>query len=247
MPQDFDASSMPTAKVEGFASSFLTGKPLSLADITIFETKEKFKTDQNGRFGPFSYPVGKNITLILEKPGFRTTQSATITVPPDGLTGKHNEISFQVPSYIAFSLFSIAMGVKVDENACQVTATVTDYKKTMDDIPQGKAGVKVVLTPDVNIKPFYFGIFNAGPLKHKTNPFQRNLTCTSLDGGIGFLNVPPSDEPYTLTAISEDGTEFSKVRFTAMKGAFINISPPPWAQCIKRRTNRSDGRNRAKI
>lgn len=217
--------SQETAPVSGFARSFLTYEPIPDAKITILETGKEFNTDGNGRFGPFQYPVGEDITLILEKKGFHTTQSATLTVPPEGLTGIHHEISFQVPSDFAYKLFEYTLWVKVDENACQITAALTAHKKTMADIPQGEPGAVGKLTPEVNIKPFYFGIFESGPLKDKTNPLQHNLTSSSFDGGIGYLNLPPRDEPYKLTAVKA-GVTFNEVKFKARKGAFINISPP---------------------
>lgn len=220
-----------TAPVSGFARSFLTYNTIPNAKITILENGVQFNTDSDGRFGPFQYTVGKPITLVLEKQGFHTTQSATITVPPEGLNDPLHEISFQVPSDFAFNLFRYALGVTLDENACQVTAAITAHHKTMADIPQGEADAKAVLTPDANVKPFYFGIFKRGPLKDKTNPLQHHLTASSLDGGVGYLNLPPRDEPYTLTAVKA-GVTFNEVKFIARKGMFINISPPqgPMAQ-----------------
>ena len=214
-----------TAPVSGFARSFLTSNPISDATITILENGYQFTTDNNGRFGPFQWPVGESITLILEKKGYQTTQTATIVVPPEGLDKPLANISFQVPSNFAVTLFSYAMWVTIDKNACQVTATITAHNKTLDDIPQGEPGAVAILSPDPQVKPFYFSIFENGPLKDKTNPFNHTLIETSDDGGVAFVNVPPSDHPYTLLAVKA-GVTFSEVKFIARKGAFINLSPP---------------------
>lgn len=216
---------LQTAPVSGFARSFLSWAPLQDATITILEKGTQLKTDSNGLFGPFQWPVGEPLTLVLEKEGYQTTQTATITVPPEGLNEPFHNISFQVPSDFAVSLFTYAMGVSVDKNACTIAATITAFNKTMLDVPQGEADAKAVLSPSSEVKPFYFGIFESGLFKHKTNPFNRNLTETSMDGGVIYINIPPRDEPYTLTAVKE-GVCFNQVTFFARRGVFVNLSPP---------------------
>src|SRR5579864_9371731 len=87
-----------TAPVSGFARSFIMGSIISNATVTILETGQKLKTDSKGHFGPIQYPIGKPITLTIEKWEYKTTQTATVIVPPEGLTGPYNNITFQVPS-----------------------------------------------------------------------------------------------------------------------------------------------------
>lgn len=240
LPRKFRGKSLiKTAPVSGFARSFLTGKPISNATITIFENGKKLNTDINGQFGPIQWPVGKPITMILEKKGYWPTQTATIVVPPEGLNTPLTNISFQVPSDFAIILFSYAMGVSIDQNACTVAATITAHHKTMDDIPQGEPDAKAVLSPDPKVTPFYFGLFNNRPLKHKTNPLDHSLTNTSSDGGVAFINIPPRAEPYTLTA-EKRGVIFNQVKFIARKGVFINLSPPqgPMVQSKQKKKSR---------
>ena len=216
----------PTAPVTGFAKSFMSSEPIADATITVLESGQQYKTNTDGRFGPIKWPIGSPITLVFEKEGYHKTQSATVIVPAEGLTGPLREISFQVPSHFAFAFMVKATGVTIDPKACQVTGTVTAFEKHLGHLPHGEAGVTVTLTPDTGIKPFYFGIFHWFPLKHKTNPFLRHLTETSADGGFGFLNVPPSEIPYTVTA-KKEGIIFSTATFIANKeGTFINLSPP---------------------
>ena len=219
------ANTVETAPVSGFARSFLLGKHLANATVTVLETGLKLATDKDGHFGPFQYPVGEPITLEFEKWGYKTTQSATIIMPAEGLTGPFNNVTFQVPSVETYYLFSYLIGASIDKNSCHLTSTITAYHKILDDAPQGVEGAIAQITPAVDQRPFYFGIYESGPLKGKTNPFTRGLKKSSEDGGIAFFNLPPRDEPYVISA-SKDGVHFSEATFRCRKGAFINISPP---------------------
>lgn len=211
--------------VSGFARSFIMGANITDAAITVIETGQRLRTDARGHFGPIYYPVGKPITLLLEKWGYKTTQSATIIVPPEGLDGPYNNITFQVPSVESYYLLASIVGANIDDNSCHIAATITAYHKTMDDEPQGEANAILALTPEIYSPVFYFDIFKSGPLKGKTNPFTKGLTQTTDDGGILIFNLPPRDELYTLSAIKQN-IAFSRVYFRCIKGAFINISPP---------------------
>ncbi len=223
------------AKVSGVALSFVSTWPISGGRITAIEDKKlELYTDSSGKFGPFEWPVGEPITLVFEKPGslwsgYKTTQSATLIVPPEGINDDDylKNIAFQVPSNLACKFLSWAMGVTEDTQACQIAATITPPNTTMDDIPQGVADVKVTLSPNVNIKPFYFGIF---PIIHKTNPFIRTLEATSLDGGVAFLNVPEGE--YNLEA-KKNGVTFSTTKIKARKGVLVNACPPNGPTMLK--------------
>lgn len=219
------ASLVDSAPVSGFARSFLSGEVIPDATITVLESGLTLKTDKDGRFGPFYHPIGQRLTLEISKSGYVTTQSATVTVPKDGLIGPYDNITFQVPSTYVFYVLSKTVGANLDDNNCHVTATVTAYHKTMDDIPQGEKGAVVMLEPFTKQKAFYFDIFTSGPLKGKTYPFPTGLTVTSDDGGVAFFNVMPSEKPYRMIAVKA-GVQFSDAEFTCQKGKFINISPP---------------------
>jgi hypothetical protein len=213
------------ALVSGFARSFISDKPIGGASITVLETGAKLTTDQEGHFGPFAYPVGKPLTLELEKFGYRTTQSATVIVPPEGLTGHLNNMTFQVPSVESYYLLATVIGAEEDPESCHLATTITAFHKTMEDCPQGEAGATISISPYTHEAPFYFDIFKQGPLKDKTNPFAKGLSQTSDDGGVLLFNLPPREKPYVITA-RKNGKTFSQAQFICRKGAFINISPP---------------------
>jgi hypothetical protein len=52
---------------------------------------------------------------------------------------------------------------------------------------------------------------------------DRSLTETSVDGGAGFLNVPPGD--YLLRG-SKDGMDFTVPWVKCRAGWFVNAAPP---------------------
>ncbi|RUR05551.1 carboxypeptidase-like regulatory domain-containing protein [Legionella sp. km772] len=224
--------------VSGFARSFISGEPISGATISSLENDNlKLITDSKGQFGPFEWPIGQELTLVCEKSGsfwsgYKTTQTPTFLVPPEGINNSDRlkNISFQVPSNMAYKLLSVAMGISEDPDCCQIAATITPPNKTMDDIPQGVEGVKAILSPQVKSPAFYFGMF---PVVHKTNPFIRGLKTTSLDGGVAFTNVPPGT--YTLTA-EKDATSFSTITIKARKGVVVNASPPNGPTMIEERS-----------
>jgi len=215
----------PLAPVSGFARDFISGKPVSRATITILETKQQLTTDRHGRFGPFLYPVGQALTLEFKKWGYKTTQSGTLINPAEGLTKPNTNITFQIPSLFTFYLFKIIIGEHFKSGDCHVVTTVTAPQKTLDDLVQGEENATIKITPLINEKPFYFDIFKNGPLKNRTDPFNKTLTVTTRDGGVAFVNVPASANPYTITA-TKKGKTFTSAKFICHPNSFINISPP---------------------
>ena len=85
--QHVDANEL-TAPVSGFARSFLFGLPISSATITVLETGQQLTTDSDGKFGPFLYPVGRPITLILESLIYK--QSIQHSIQDEGLRDGRN-------------------------------------------------------------------------------------------------------------------------------------------------------------
>jgi hypothetical protein len=220
-----------TAPVTGFARDFKTINPISDAKITILENGEQITTDKNGHFGPIQWPIGKPLTMVIEKPGYRTTQSATVIVPPGGLTTPYNNITLQPIDLLTFYLFEFAMGKTLNEEDCHVATTITAYHKILGDLPQGESHSIAQLSPATNETPHYFGVFTSGPMKDYPNPFVRGLTETSVDGGLVYANLEPRDTPYTISAFKPN-ISFTQAQFICRKGMFINLSPPTGPSAI---------------
>ncbi len=215
--------------VFGFARSFASGLAICDAKIIILEDETlQHQTDHEGKFGPIMWEVGMPITLRLEKPGtwwsgYHTTQTATLIVPPEGINNPNYllNVSFQVPSKMAFSFISWGMGMAANPETGQIAVTVTPPNITLDHIPQGEPDVEVSLEPNPGVRPFYLGLF---PGIHKTKFWGcRELRTTTHDGGVIFPNVPPGD--YTLTA--KKGEKVSDtIKVTVHPGVIVNASPP---------------------
>ena len=80
----------------------------------------------------------------------------------------------------------------------------------------GEAGCTVTIEPPLPAwhGPVYF--------TEQTLP-NRDLTETTKDGGILYVNVPPGE--YTVTA-HKDGLEFRKIRMKVVAGCVTNAPPP---------------------
>ncbi len=213
------------ATVTGDTERVLASRqPIPEVDLTILETGETFKSDKDGKF-TLNYPVGETITLVASKPWFRTIQTATIKVPPEGLTGPHHSIGIEMFDQTTFLFLAMVMGKFIDESKCHVFTMISAYNKTLDDLPQGEADATVELIPATSETPYYFDIFKDGPFKDYINPFTWGLTKTTAAGDVVFANVEPSDIPYTVKA-SKAGVIFSEAQFICQKGMFIELNTP---------------------
>jgi hypothetical protein len=215
----------PQAPVSGFAREFVSSHPIPDATVVVLETGQEFHTDQAGKYS-FTYPVGARLTLQLLKAGFEPTQTDTVTVPAGGLTGAHDNITFQALFVPEYELLQSIIGMHPEPGTCHVATTIAARGKTMDDDPQGEPAARMVLSPATTARVFYFSVFkDRGPLADKTNPFVRTLDASSLDGGAVVFNLPPRDEPYTLSA-EKAGLRFSQAKIWCRPDSFINVSPP---------------------
>lgn len=125
-----------------------------------------------------------------------------------------------------YDLLKVALGVKLDPEMCQLVVTVCAFNKTLANLPQGEPNVTLTIDPPVpsTSRLMYFGMFKHGPLTNYTDPFS-HPDHTSEDGGAVFLNVPPSDKPYVITA-HKPGKVFSQSTLLCRKGMVANASPP---------------------
>jgi len=217
--------------VEGHAFVFgggdIPGVPVNVESATVTMLEDptlQLTTDSNGYFS-FQASVGENITLVMEKWDYTTTQGPTVLVPPEGLQGEQAEYTFQATLFWEYDLLTLILPEKTDPTMCHFCVTVCAYNKTLRDDPQGEPNVTVSIFPPVDGPggvPFYFGVFP----NNLTNPFQRGLNVTSLDGGVLFFNVPVSDTPYTISAYKEGEVLSETVLTCNTPDRFINGAPP---------------------
>lgn len=224
--------------VSGFARSFFSGYNIPHAPVSVWdaETQEIIavsQTNAEGKFGPFNLAVGRRVFFRFEKEdswlrGYRTTQTRVVTIPRDGIDAQSSylfNISLQVPSNPAFTLFSYLMWIAENRERGQIAVTVTLPGMTMDDIPQGEAGVEVFLFSEgedepLDMEPYYLGII---PLIDKTDftgIFGRHQR-TSADGGVLFRNVPPG----TYRVVAVKGDMRAEITVVVHPGVLTNASP----------------------
>jgi len=184
------------------------------ATVTVLERPDlQLVTGADGHFQFDGFAEGDQVTLALEIADHHPIQTGTLTVGPDGL----ERVTFQVVHQAIYDLLAQMLGVVPDEaNRCQIVTTVTRVGKSLyDEGAHGEAGVTVTIDPPTGEEgPIYF---DSSVLP------DRNLTETSDDGGVLFLQVPPG--VYTLTA-TKPGATFRPLVMTCRAGWLVNASPP---------------------
>jgi len=222
----FCVSQSSAVPVEIYAGDFidLTGKPLAGHTIIHEETQKQYTLNATGQV-TLDFPVGTNITLtVLGGKHYKDTQTATVTVPPQGFIGKFNEIVLQTPDIPTYDLLNLVVPHTRNFSQCQVVVTVCNYQKSWYNCPQGFPGVKAALNPPYNEYTFFFGTW--GKLSNKTNPLPNKLTGTSWDGGVFFQNIPMDFvQDFTVHA-SFGNVPFSETRIKCLvPGRLINAAP----------------------
>lgn len=227
-----------TANVTGYARSFVMDHRIAGATITAssdgLHPELNTTTSSDGRFS-FEWPVGQRVELTVTAEGYYPTTGAALVVPPNGLSGLHNEYTFQTPRMVTYEALKAVVihwqHGKIDPTCCHVVTTVCAENKTLQDDPQGEPGATIELDPPLvtKIPAFYFGIIGGW-----TNPLSRGLLNTSADGGAAFFNVPVREQPYTLLA-TKDGVTFSNTSFYCRPNRLVNIAPPKGPTVIGRK------------
>lgn len=177
------------------------------------------RTNAEGYFQLDGVPVGSELTLRLHHPDHPLIQIGTHVVPAEGM----ERVTFQAPDHTTYALMAMVARVRPDPARCQIAATVTEVGRSLytTDYPShGEAGATVTLTPDPGDAegPIYFEYLGPGTILP-----DRDLTATTRDGGVLFLNVPPGE--YVLSA-SKEGVSFTEVRVRCEAGLLVNPSPP---------------------
>lgn len=206
----------PRATVSGDAIPFNVGHQARLEGAVIGLLEDPSRTFVTGGDGHFAFdgvPVGSEVTLVLEKPGYHPIQTGTHRVPPGGL----DRVTFQVVTDAIFDAFAAIVDVVPDPAACQVATTVTRVGRSLyDPGAHGEAGATVTIDPPLppGHGPIYF---NSSVVP------DRSRTETSDDGGVVFVQVPPGR--YVLEA-HKPGVEFEPVVILCRPGLLVNASPP---------------------
>lgn len=205
--------------VSGNAFSFtLAGGRIEGAYVTANEHPTWCaRTGADGDFELDGVEVGSDLTLRLHHEDYPLLQIGTHTVPAEGM----ERLTFQAPDHDTYRLMAQVARVRPDPSLCQIAATVTEVGRslyTTDWPSHGEAGATVALAPDPGVAPIYFEYLGDGTILP-----NRDLTETTRDGGILFLNVPPGD--YVLSA-SKPSVTFTDVRVHCEAGLLVNPSPP---------------------
>lgn len=210
--------------VEASGDAFAFGPYTMIADatVTILEMPEQSTTtDADGHFVFEALPPGAEATFVFEADGFPKTSTKTFTLPGAGETLER--ITFQVPDDATYDLLAQVVGIEPDPATCQIASTVTRVGKSIyDQGAHGEAEATVAIDPPLPAEngPIYF---NAQVIP------QLDLTETTEDGGVLFVNVPAGT--YTLTA-QKDGVDFEPVTIACEAGVLANASPPHGLQAL---------------
>jgi len=220
---DDDGSPAALVSVSGDAFPFNVGHTARLegAEIWILERPEmRMVTGPDGHFQFDGLPVGSEVTLVMEHPDYHPIQTGTIILGPEGAA----QVTFQAVTYGIYNFLAQIVGIVPDEaGSCQMVTTVTRVGKSLyDPGAHGEAGVTVILDPPLPPEQ--------GPIYFNAMVFpDYELTETSEDGGVLFVNVPPGT--YVWTA-DKPGVDFTTVKMKCRPGMLVNASPPWGLQAL---------------
>ncbi len=209
----------PVAPASGVAVEFaLGGGAVVGAEVATLEVPDaRGVTAGDGTF-TLDAPAGGEGTFTLSAAGLPPIQTGTLDVPEAGISG----VTFQVPDQEMYGLMAAFSGVTPDPAACQIATTVTCLGCDMWHGPfHGEPGATVTIEPAVAAGhgPVYFARNSENGVIYP----DPDLTSTSDDGGVLFLNVPPGR--YTLRA-QKAGLLFDSRVMRCREGWLVNASPP---------------------
>ncbi|MCA9640276.1 MAG: carboxypeptidase regulatory-like domain-containing protein [Polyangiaceae bacterium] len=206
------------ASVEGDVLAFLDevgGERVSGATVSVLEHPEmQVVTGDDAHFRFDGLRVGSDVTLVVEHPNFKTTQTATLQLTEKGI----HPFAIQVVSKGIFTALSGLVPTPVNEaENCVVASTVARMGGSLYvHLRQGMADVSVSLSPAPPA--------GSGPIYFDENVLPAvDQPATSKDGGVLFYNVPPGD--YVMSA-TRANTLFNQVRFHCRAGVIVNAGPP---------------------
>ncbi len=212
-----DCTAPVLVAVEGDVLAFMSevdGERIAGATVSVVDRPELSVVTGDDAHFRFDVPVGSDLTLRVEHPSYKTTQTATITVGPNGVA----PFAIQVVPTGLFKALSGLVPLPVEEDQfCVIASTVARMGGSLYvHLRQGIEGAAVTLEPAAPAEsgPIYF---NESVLPDAMQP------STSKDGGVLFYRVPPGD--YVMHASRAD-TVFNEVRFQCRAGIIVNAGPP---------------------
>jgi len=214
-----DCSYQPaTVAVEGDVLAFLTevdGPRIAGATVSILEQPGRsVVTGADAHFRFDGLLEGTDVTLVVEHPDYKPTQTATVTLGPQGVRA----FSVQVVPNAVFTALSALVPLPVEEQShCVIATTAARMGGSLYvRLRQGMPDVQVALTPAVPAE--------SGPIYFDEDVLPAiGQAATSIDGGVLYYRVPPGD--YVMSA-SRPATVFNEVRFQCRAGFVVNAGPP---------------------
>ncbi len=214
-----DCSAKPQlVGIEGDVLGFTTeveGPRISGAKVFVLEHPEiSVVTGPDAHFSFKGIEAGTDLTLVVEHPDYKTTQTGTVTPGTGGI----NPFPIQVVSKEMFTLLASLMPQAPQEQFfCAIATTAARMGGSLyTTLRQGMPDVKVTLEPAARPEsgPVYF---------NKDVIPDRTALGTSIDGGLLYYRVPPGK--YVLKP-TKAGTAFNEVRFECRVGVVVNAGPP---------------------
>ena len=207
--------------VSGDAIPFNTRDRMADATITVLEFPEmSMVTGADGHFEFCGFHRGDEVTLRLTAYEQHPIQTATFTMGNEDI----ERVTFQVVDLTTYGGLAIMVGIiPDDEHLCQMVTTVTRVGRSLyDEGAHGEAGATVTIEPALGAEqgPIYFS--------EEVLP-DRDLTESSADGGVLFVQAEPGEYVWTAT---KPGVEFTQVRMKCEAGWLVNASPPWGLQAL---------------
>ncbi|MFO0652066.1 MAG: hypothetical protein U0326_37950 [Polyangiales bacterium] len=161
---------------------------------------------------------GERVTPVFDHPDYWPIQTGTHVVPEGGI----ERLSFQAPTTFLFDILARSLQLTPDPARCQIASTVTEVGFSIYDgnrKSHGEAGATVSISPPLPPEsgPVYFQYYGRGSILP-----VRELTETTRDGGVLYLNVPPGE--YVLSA-HKAGATIRDVRVICRAGVLTNAAP----------------------